>query len=440
MATRSTKQKLYDTATTITKAAEAAAKRFVKRYGAQMAGQAVNYVAKSFTDTKTKTKNQTQSKTSFKESAGYMTNRVKHYPKKESLLFQRQGVCVRQEAGGVLTDPHAVYIGHSSVPTLELGITIARTLVKQLYTKAGFDVVSFEQAPEVGTVTAGSLIGWTFRADPAANTIWSQATIALNDHNRTYEQISQTLWTGIVNNYTGSNRPYEFGRMFLRFGQPQNLEFQHDSQIDLKQTHLMFKLRSVLKFQNQTNATSDPLSTDPNVDTTEDIQNNPLVGYIYSNTGKWANYLEYKGRNASGGVVPGMIASKTTGTITCGSASLTTNELKKPPNKAWMFGCKRQGLVKLQPGEIRYSRLNFEANMSFNTFVSKFSDTLFNSLSQSGLKTEFGNVALVGLEKALSSRGANASNVSVAYQVDNTIKVALKTHRKPATAEIQLVL
>lgn len=385
----------------------------------------------SYTTTTTKQQPSNTVKRTYR-TAGTLRGKLPHSKTKATLFYQRHGTTYRQESGGTVTDNDSIYIGHSTCAHDVVRRSVCRALVKQIWTRAGYDIGSFEALPAVGNVT-GVAMQFTYRANPDATTQMALSSI-IDCSGLTYEQMAAALEAEFEATHL-SSKPFEYGNLILY--NPGNTAFHTEAQIDLRQVLLYFKIKSVLKVQNTTLANN--IETDDSKDEISDIENNPLQGGIYSNAGGWSNALLYKdGRGGSAGTLPICVADATTGKLEFTSTAVPSSELKKPPLKSWQFGCSRYGKVVLEPGAIKYSNLNFTAQMNFNTFMEKFADSFFNPSVD--YKIAFGNVALIGLEKSLSSRQASASQVRVSYQIDNTVKVASVVRRKPATNEIIEIL
>lgn len=353
--------------------------------------------------------------------------------KKQTDEFKSRGVVMRQESGGVITDSQCIYIGHSTCPQNLVIRNVCRALLKTLVRKCGQTISSFEVQPE-----SGYMYATLDHRDPAALTDWTQKIQALSGtFDNMASLIQNLLFTAQV-----TATPQEFGRLAIYHSPYSTGTYQKaDAEIDLRQYKLFFDIKSVLKVQNETLASA--TEGDPNADEIDNITNNPLTGMIYSNLGKWANYLTYRdGKFKTSSSVsplgPELVANRQNGVLSATSTSSSTSELKKPPLRAYQFGCKRQGLVNLEPGAIKYSNLHFTASMYFNTWAMKFTDPNWSQAED--YKIAFGNCALIGLEKSLASRQVGASTIKVGYQIDNTFKVYGSSVQPPQTNEIIEVL
>lgn len=396
----------------------------------RIANKAKNYMSQSQTETVNAKSVKREPKLKYR-TTGHLQGKLVHKKHNEDLSYQKKGIVFRQESGGVISDNDAIYIGHSTCLSQSTLQTVFRVLVKRLWQRVGIDVSNLEQVPQM---EAAPFIQIDYRTDPSSTSAWLNTGV--NVAVLSYEAQASAL-RAQVTSIIGVARPYEFGflRLFRTLGDNMPI-----AQIDLRQMLLDFDIDSVLKVQNTTLANA--VTEDANKDTTEDIENNPVTGYIYSNVGKWSNSLQYQDGRRSNAPLPNglpvLVANNQTGVISFVSSADPTSVLKKPPHKAFQFGCKNQGLVNLEPGAIKYSKLKFKSSMYFNTFMSKFADVLY--LPTGTYKMDFGNVALIGLEKYLASRAANASQVRVAYQIDNTIRCAATMKHNPYTTEIKEIL
>lgn len=363
------------------------------------------------------------------KTTGTYDGPVRASPVLETAYYNHNGVVFRQENGGAISDDHAVYIGHSTCPTETLLLNVCRVIVKKLFEKAGQTVRAFENLPDYAG--QGYAMNFRYRKTPQTTAASAVAPVpALGFLTGSYDNIAILLRDEINTVFTANDVPQMLSiTLYWTDAAVVTPKFEQRATIDLQNFRLEFNLKSKLKIQNTTLA--NVVETDGNKDSMEDIESNPIEGALYTNQGKWKNYLLYQ--SATSGVLPVTVAHHVDGRMEATSTSVATTELKKPPLKAWQFGCRNKTKVIMDPGKIKYSELDFKASMMFNSFLTKMANTFVDSTQP--YQTEFGNCAIFGLEKMLASRQANPSQVRVAWQIDNTIKIAGISRRNTYTNE-----
>jgi hypothetical protein len=164
---------------------------------------------------------------------------------------------------------------------------------------------------------------------------------------------------------------------------------------------------------------------------TTNIQQNALVGKLYSNQGKgncWRNGFLEKNRRIFGWVqtsghannAASFIADPHTGHIAASAKAYLQKSFYKPPFNYEFDGKVRSKKVYLQPGGTTQSKLSFGLRMGIICWHEKYAQELSHKFE--GNPTDYkllpiGNAQMFGLEKENDSRGGLAK-IEVHYQVD----------------------
>lgn len=388
---------------------------------------------------RTKSTRTTSSGSTAKSSGKGMLGRVKARKQSrkkvaQELYWNKQGIVTKVEAGGVLSDAQAVYLGHSTCANKYVIDTVLKALCKQIFKRLKWDVNNCDQTDWGGNAVNGLSYDFTVRSSPATG-IGGIVSLGLQSLTTPFSL------TDLVNHIVGhlqtaltAGVQYEFYKMnvFIKTQTTIGVYFPAMT-FDLKQMKFDIKIQSILKVQNQTFSNTD--ASDPNRDTKDDVQANPLIGYLYRKT-KWANHLELKGV-IGGSPIPLATADNVTGVLSFTGSYATDLELKKPPTKAYQVGCNRQSYVTVEPGSIISSKLYTTAKFGFNKFVQLFMLPLD---ANTNFQTAFGTTALFGLEKAIAGLQTNQSLISLQYQVDNMYCVVAKPGTSTFTADNVVVM
>lgn len=200
-----------------------------------------------------------------------------------------------------------------------------------------------------------------------------------------------------------------------------------------KQVKFDFDIVSYLTIQNRTLAEN--TNSDNDRDEALDIENQPLIGKMYGNIGKWTNYLELqnKGLNSGNQGSKSTVCDRNTGLVLFQVGSEYSDTMKVPP-PGWVLGFKNDSKIVINPGKIYTQKVKFNCTISFHKFMVKFAHTLGNaSVNTEDFKTEFGFVGGFGLEKLIDAQRSSGSDVNIGYQIKQIYACALNYAKKQAS-------
>jgi hypothetical protein len=199
------------------------------------------------------------------------------------------------------------------------------------------------------------------------------------------------------------------------------------ARLDLTNAVLHWKMSSYQKIQNQTLAGDIP---DEDVDpdnNRNDVENNPLQGYVYEYPGEWRNYL--KGYGFPNGVDYGTYSAD--GVISFGSNPAAFFGMRKPPRQPYVLGFKKKSWLKLEPGNIKSHKLSTEFKIKIDTLINKDPSLFTNDPPR---KATLGVIALIGLEKMIQIN--IAQGVRVAVQTDKVCMCYLSDQPRAIPAQV----
>jgi len=167
-----------------------------------------------------------------------------------------------------------------------------------------------------------------------------------------------------------------------------------------------------MKLQNRTKHLA---GTDDQEETTTANDTAPLVGSIYGgkSNGMWPK--TNRGQNLTG-----LVAADTTGVIGyCPTApSVEHTDLWEPPAPSYFANCNRVGSIKLEPGEIKTSKLvtSYKGNLSrFFMEVAPVFDKTYNVAFRQGKYNIFAMEKLLGIKTDATVQ----PKVEVAWELNN---------------------
>lgn len=341
--------------------------------------------------------------------------------------FNRNGSVKQNEYGGTVSDAHALYIGHSTCASTEVAKSLCRAIIRKLFFMRGTDLNNWtDNIPNQGTLTWS--LDFTYRKNPATTTALSSFNLALSG---TFSDCADSLFTKLqADLVAGDIIEPQVIRLFTQNIGGGGGQYIVDAEMMCQQIQIEFDIHSKLTIQNTTLAGSG--TTDPSDEDSENIENNPVKGYIYSQNSEWLNGFRYKNPTASG-TLPVFIADDLSGAILAESDQLSITTLRKPPPVPWPFGAKKIAKITLQPGAIKVTKLHFNAKMNLATAFSKLSQIFAASTD---VQIPFGNAMLLGFEKQLDSRSGSGRDVRLSYQIDQTIRSCLHYRAKNLSSTI----
>lgn len=336
--------------------------------------------------------------------------------------FDKYGSVKKVENGGVANDPQCQYLGHSTAAHEQLVPAALRAVLRELVCQAG---INFVQWDEDFDFTVGDILfGVTWFASPEATSSTS-GTVATAVSVTTPNQLVDSMYTFMKANLT------ETSPIIDRFNLFRTANTNPIGTVFAKQMQLVFSNSSWLKIQNRTLATATGVDPDNEEESTT-VTNNPLVGKIYS--GYHDGFL-IDARVVTSGTFENMLCHTQTGVIDAAAANLPTS-FKKPVGGQFLRSCSKAGHVKVMPGDIKISRISFSKEINCSAFFRDLCVEIDEaSTADVRLRTKFGVCEMVGLEKELDSRQAEA-DISLAYEVSQTYKCAGRYKQRSKTLPI----
>lgn len=341
--------------------------------------------------------------------------------KKPESQFANKGIVRISEVIGTVSDPDCVYITHTAIDGYKLVEVAVQALVRKLFEKLGYRIANVDTI--LGHISISDAKDWqveltTVNQKTGVETVNSTFVTTIASTVRT---VAAAFITPFMLFSSGSTTAPGVGAAgndsrlsrFILYGQDFNITRQPVFECELRLEDEIMCVYGVsdLKIQNRT------LSANGSSDT-NDIANNPLLGrsYIFSNIPKMRDRTAFLLNS-----IP--IAN---GVQLVRATQIANTTFKEPPLPQLFTNCKKSGVVRLEPGDIKNSRCSFKKNMSFLTFLEKIKlqyGTGGEFLSyQSMFPSE-----MFALEDLINVN--IAQNISCAYESNQTIGVYFKTRR-----------
>lgn len=421
------------------KKGKARAKKIIKEYGPKSSGGRQGPGRPPGSKNKPKKSKTRYSTTTTSVKKVNAPNKAKVYDRE----YNMKGSVKVNESGGILTAAatHAVYLNHGT-PVQEVLSSFWRAIVKELCRQARYDIKNWSDIPEwTNTVTqVGVNIRILYVNTPSDSSTTVNALTYTPSSGLSFEGIANGLRDYFALNAPAGSQPKELVALHLyselRNSANTGTHVLLLSQIDAKQVLLQFRIKSTLRLQNRTLAEADAGETTLDRDAITDIDNQPLIGRLYSSPGQWRNFLDVDLRSLTNPTGTGNLFAKklvcddTTGICQFESSTNAPSYLKKPP-PGYMLGYKADKKCKIMPGQIMTTGSDFTASMSIASFFVRFAP-LIGLAPASTLKStrvNFGTIQGVGFEKMLDSLRSSGSPISLGYQITQSIMCML-TYKK----------
>jgi len=282
-------------------------------------------------------------------SGGFL--KTKSRVSKKSTTMSK-GYCFSGEYGGIGTSANVGVIGHCTVPIDTLGRVTWGCAIKKLLEKSGLDfdktstaIIGMEPNDIIVLSWQKDVESIIFTDDYTATGSESleDVTAWFNGHTRTWVDDGTVSDQVRFINLTFEPWVDTAAAPYARRG--------HSALLRLEDTYIHFKSDSNLKIQNRTVVSSG--------DDEADVNNQPLFGKGYSGPGTGAQWRD---------VYPAsFVAHSGYGLITGDDGTMTGLEDVQDPNT--FKGVTRTGKMKLEPGEIKTSRLSSTMRRSFNDMI-----------------------------------------------------------------------
>lgn len=327
--------------------------------------------------------------------------------KKQNTSYNKNGSVLRYENGGQVTDPECVYVGHS-VATYKVVTSVLRAVIKELFRQRGTDIIDWDDTVQNATSLTLEYSYNTNQAVAGALTTRSIAATGL-----TYQGLALAWQSDIDTAWSAQPHSIEEVTLYLTVdkGGVANAAVIPSAKVHGKNFNIDFSFDSKLKIQNVTSSSTVGVDEDQLANA---INNNPLIGNLYSHNKNQLNGFE-PAKNEDSGTT--FIADNQTGIISSGASTNSLSQYLKKPPPAWAFKAKRVKKLTLEPGQIRYAHMTYKASMSLQTFLTKLHYTISDGSSDYAVNFCFAQ--MFGLEKMLDDR-SETNDIVLSYEVVQT--------------------
>lgn len=353
---------------------------------------------------------------------------LKTFGRGASHYFEFQGI-----ATNVSNQVYPVVIGHTTTYKKTLDV-FAAAIVKLLFGRAGTiisnwedQIISFGLVP---TTTRTLRFEWNYSLSEEGA---SQSNSFDQSISGTYRNVADNFVNQIENAITKTTD--NVGKFAINYVE---MYFYNDDavagtgniqlfRINMPDVVLDISMRSVMKFQNRTNATT---AVDHLDDSAVNIDRNPLVGRSYDSIGNGfkpkfgrptTGSHKFTGDNANG-VIDVVLPGDT-------QPDSTDFMYQKPPPPNAFVGCRKFASIRLSPGQIRTSVLTYNKKMSVTSFLRMMTDIIKWSADAQAPYCYLGKARLFFFEKVLNC-GVDEPAIEVGYQKEDYMQIVAT--RKPA--------
>lgn len=358
----------------------------------------------------------------------------------------KNGSMFHTERGGIYEVPigNTMYIGHNFEVTDIMRAQI-RAIMMVLFNKAGIRITNWdtkinadlryntgfaanpvfafviEYQINQGINTNNSILPIPFNVNSAVNNAgsgqFSGWTVfgAINYSYRDLAELIYLEWFKIIGSTSGVQSNLRMMKVHFHMA----VSEVPLASVTTVNSRFIHQLKSRLKLLNRTLAGTTAVG-DADADQADDIAANPLEGVVYDSPKDRSNFHVNAGQR---GLVTTSSAWLSGPRLIQANSSDLPPALRKPP-KAYVLSCQKSAKVKLAPGEIRASYINYTKSISVNDFIAKFrKSVMVPAAATNYVDFEFGKASVFGLETTLNTRTSEAVNVSVGYELEQDINV-----------------
>lgn len=323
--------------------------------------------------------------------------------------YLRYGAHLELETNGSTADINCVYVGHTNLPIYRAGQTICAAILRKLSQEMEFEITD----PNAGLawLTGATVIARGRNEGVGVNVdVWTYSAGVT-----TLQLLAEAMWLGIKGLYEQQqvvNTVADIGLNNLIVSYA--TDASKNKVLDLTQLIIKLKTSSVLKIQNRTKGVTEDIDA-------EAVDNQPLVGKLYH-----INDAQPKFQTSSNNVA--FPLDQTDGLVSVVAASNVF--LREPPHPK-MFKASKATNVIVDPGQIKYQRLNGYFSGTLDTLLGKMCST--SSLTNS-YKGKLGSCKLYALERIIG--GSLTSPIEIAYEVETDIKAMCSYKKRPCIAQM----
>lgn len=275
------------------------------------------------------------------------------------------------------------YVGHGTGPLEIVGGAVFRSIVKALYVKRNFTIVSFGSV--VPSQFVGDVINITGYNSNTSNTLSTISSVTIGLGN-TWLTVAGTLYSTWALNRVDNTTYFNI-----------EVDTVSNEKLSYKVDALTLKLnsKSTLKFQNRTPADDGTDLTNRN-----NIASNPVYGKIYYGNGCGTELRALR--------LTGFVMESSTGVILPNGSPATLQSLAEPPKASMLRRVTKSSKLMLEAGQIKTSMLTWNRTFKFKAFHSWYKDYGGPIANQFNGPGKFG---LIALEKMLDEEASPPVNI-----------------------------
>jgi len=290
--------------------------------------------------------------------------------------YAKHGVTYSTETQGLVSASQCAYIGHSTTNYQQWAKYFCFALLKEICSKQGIDINSFGESPAGFAV--GDVFTLAYQATPVAAFTTRSHTVVAGDV-VSYDSLATAIWLNVFFPIIDNITLFTNRAIMRDFAwSPLNDRLVKLSLIDGK---IFITAKASLKMQNR----SVTVVADNEAD---DVNNAPLNGKVYEGTGS-----SMYPKDISAFPPPDRIQAVV-------SFSSPEDSMNEPPPSYFFVGCKKSAKVRINPGSIKTSVLNYKGNIPINTFWRMMSAT-YATATDDFHSVPFGKFRYFGLERVI---------------------------------------
>jgi len=340
---------------------------------------------------------------------GFVRARSGNLRRSVNYNYAKQGITYSTETQALITASHCAYIGHTTTNYQQWAKYFCFSLLKEICSKQGIDINNFADGP-VG-FAVGDVFTLAYQTTPVAAFTTRTYTVVLGDL-ASYDTVATAIWVQvffpIIADITlFSNRAIMRDFAWTPVG-------ERLIKISLIDGRILLTSKASLKMQNR----SVTVVADNEAD---DVNNAPVHGKVYEGTGS-AMYA----RDISSFQPPDRIQ----GVVSFSSPETSMDE---PPPPYFFVGCKKSGKVRMNPGTIKTSVLQYKGNIPINVFWRMMSAT-YATATDDFHSVPFGKFRYFALERIIGNIGAEAETIQIAFEHEVTLNMKLQVKHSKYTA------
>lgn len=360
---------------------------------------------------------------------GYVGRRFRKRVRKRMNKFLSSGCIRKRESGTSVSDPNAVYIGHSSFGAYETLEATMLAVARMFATKAGEGFTSFSAAMG-GDVAAPVTSGYTWRFNyrtsiGGAVVTSTQAAGAGESWGRFGQRLGELICATMFNGGTPLTY-FELVDVQLFDAGAVGSNTLSSMMFSAEDIKLHIVGNSNLQVQNRTLATS--IVGDGDNDQADHIANNPIIGKRYKGYG---TAFPYKWNADFTAPSPMFQIDQFNGTMAITVGTLTdlpatmSSLLNKPPPHGHFHNLVGSAYERVDPGKIRRSQVKHSYKMSLASFCRRFLPYMRTAATYAGLvqdgahQLKMGKTNIFGFEKLCNSR-LDEPSLSVGFECNLT--------------------